>query len=89
MNMHPDGLISGNQHAQRATDQGIAEIFNPDGALSIKPNGQPSHTFTLLREFPFPNTEPGPEEYYVAVTVVPEIRGDVQFSSNEISPGAQ
>lgn len=83
-NMRPDGLIS-RQLERGNPDEDIAEIFNPGGALVITPDGESSRTFTLRREFPLRDTEGGADEYYAAATVVPEIRGDFQISSNEIS----
>lgn len=77
-NMLPDGTIT--RH----------EIGNPDdfigklGSVSIKPDGQPSRTFSIEREFDFGRNEVGREEYFAIVTVVPEIRGDLR-RSNEVS----
>lgn len=84
-NMRPDGVVTRHQHAIGARDQGVAEIFNPNGALVMRPNGQSSQTFELRREFPLGDGEPGRDEYYVGATVVPEIRSDFELSRNEVS----
>ena len=77
-NILPDGTIT--RH----------ELGNPDdiigtlGSILLRPNGQPSRSFNINREFDFGNNEIGREEYYAIVTIVPEVRGDLK-QTNEVS----
>lgn len=73
-NMLPDGQIT---RLERGDDD---ETVGFIGSTTLFPNNQSSRPFNIRRNFDFGDQEPGQEEYYAVVTVVPEIRGDLAFS---------
>jgi hypothetical protein len=50
----------------------------------VRPSGSATRTYTFRRNWDFGNQESGAEEYMGIATIVPEVRGDIRFST-EIS----
>ena len=50
------------------------------GTTFLRPSGQSSRSFSIRGDFDFGNQESGNEEYYAVVTVVPDIKGDLEIT---------